>query len=43
MIRLTFVNVHPGCFVETRLWGARVEQENQGEVIAEAQGEKTVA
>lgn len=43
MIRLTFVDVHSGCFMETRLLGAKAEQENQGEVIAEVQGEKTVA
>lgn len=43
MIRLTFVDVHPGCLMETRLLGAKVEQENQGEVISEVQGEKTVA
>lgn len=43
MIRVTFVDVHPGCLMKTGLWGARIEQENQGEVIAEVQGEKTVA
>lgn len=23
MIRLTFLNVHPGCFVETSFWGVK--------------------
>lgn len=43
MIRLTFMEFHPGCLMETRLLGAKVEQENQREVIAEVQREKTMA
>ena len=44
MIRLSFLDVHPGCLMETRLGrGSKGRAGNQWEVIAVVQGEKRVA